>query len=184
LQGKIFTIANFFSFLRVLVIWPIVVQLQRGTPEANRMALYLMFFGVMTDFLDGFIARKLNQRSDVGRVVDPLADKIAVAAVSFTLWKTHGLPFWFFALLIGRDLAILLLAPLVMRKIRRIPESTWPGKIAVTAVAVVLILYTLDLSPWNRRALYASLIFLAASACSYIRRFYSVFFEKNEDHGI
>ncbi|MDQ7063036.1 MAG: CDP-alcohol phosphatidyltransferase family protein [candidate division KSB1 bacterium] len=171
LKGQVFTIANFFSFLRILVVWPIVVQLQRNTPQSSLYALYLMLFGIATDFLDGFFARKFHQRSDVGRVIDPLADKIAVAAVAYVLMQTRGMPVWFFALLIGRDLAILCLAPIMMKRIRAIPESNWYGKIAVTVIALVFVLYTLNASPWNLWALYLSLIFIVLSSWSYLVRF-------------
>ncbi len=170
-KGHIFTIANFFSFLRMLVVWPIVVQLQRNTPQGSLNALYLMLFAIATDFLDGFFARKFNQRSDVGRIIDPLADKVAVAAVAYVLMKTRGLPSWFFALLIVRDLAILCLAPILMKRTRGIPESNWYGKIAVTVIAVVFVLYTLNWQPWNLWALYVSLIFLVLSGWSYLQRF-------------
>jgi len=167
----LFTVPNLFSLLRIVLLPFIIIELKRGTAGGNRAALILMLIAVATDFLDGYFARKLNQRSDAGRIIDPLADKIAVAVISYTLTSTHGLPFWFFVLLISRDLAILLLAPFLMRHWHRIPESNWPGKVAVTAVAVVIILYTMNMQPLALWALYLSLVFIAVSIWSYMKRF-------------
>ena len=170
-RERIFTISNFFSLARVLLVWPIISLLQHGTAEANVRALGVMLIAAMTDFLDGYLARKFNQRTDFGRVLDPVADKIAIAAVAFVLTRTHELPLWFLILIIARDLAILLLGAAMISRTRRIPESNWPGKTTATALAIVLIAFTLSIDPVKWYLLYLSLGVLGVSTVSYLKRF-------------
>ena len=170
-RERIFTISNFFSFVRVLLIWPIVHFLQQSTPQANMQALALMLLGALTDFFDGYFARKFNQRTDFGRLLDPVADKITIGAIAIVLMQTHELPLWFLILIIARDLAILLLGALMVSRTHRIPESNWPGKTTVTALAIVLIAFTLSLNGVKWYLLYASIGVLAVSTFSYLKRF-------------
>jgi len=170
-ERRIFTIANFFSFARLLLIWPIYTTLKVGTHESSLHAVGLMLVAAATDFLDGFFARKFNQKSDVGRVIDPLADKLAIAMVGFLLVHLRNLPLWFFILIIARDLAILMLAPFHILRKHSVPESNWYGKIAVTALGITMVGFTLELEPWRWILMYLSLAILAISGIKYLARF-------------
>ncbi len=171
LQGKILTISNFFSISRILLLWPVLYFLKKQTPEGNWTAFAFMVLAALTDFFDGFLARKLDQRSDLGRIIDPIADKIALAGVGMILVHTHGLPLWFLGLIIGRDLAILLLGLNIVKKQERIPESNWYGKFAVGACALTVILYTIDFQPYGEIFLYISTTLLIVSTISYGKRY-------------
>ena len=171
LQGKILTISNFFSFSRILLLWPVLHFLKKQTVEANWTAFAFMVLAALTDFFDGYLARKLDQRSDLGRIIDPIADKIALAGVGLILVYTHGLPMWFLCLIIGRDLAILSLGLTIVRKEERIPESNWFGKFAVGACAVTVILYAVDIQPYGMIFLYISTALLIISTISYGKRY-------------
>lgn len=139
-----------------------------------------MLIAGLTDFLDGYLARKLNQRTDVGRIIDPLADKIAVIAIAIVLIYTHGLPAWFLILIVTRDLAILLLGAFMISRTKDIPESNWPGKVTITALAIVIIAFTLSLEPVKWYLLYACVGILLVSMYSYLKRFIGVVFQKKE----
>ncbi|RMD91424.1 MAG: hypothetical protein D6814_18265 [Calditrichaeota bacterium] len=91
--------------------------------------------------------------------------------VAYLLTRTHGLPMWFFIMIIARDLAILLFAPVMIKKQHLIPESNWYGKLAVNGVAAALICYTLELRPWNQILLYVALLLVFLSIFSYLNRF-------------
>ena len=168
-EGRIFTISNFLSFARILIAWPIVYNLSLKTPTGNWQAFYWMLIGAATDFFDGYLARLLNQKSDIGRIIDPIADKIALAAIAFALAAYSDLPLWFLGVVIGRDLVILILGVQMAATQERIPESNWYGKVAVTGIGVVVIFYALDVSGWKTAALYITVSLLALSMVSYLK---------------
>ena len=171
IRGHILTISNLLSLSRIIIVWPIAYYLLQGTTEGRFTAFILMLIGASTDFLDGFLARALHQESDMGRIIDPLADKIGLGLLGIILTQTSGLPIWFLVLIIARDLAILLLGSKIISSEDEIPESNWYGKPAVAGIACVVILYTLGLSPWKEIALYLSVVLLLISMASYLQRY-------------
>ena len=168
-QGRIFTISNVLSFSRIIIVWPILIYLSKGTNEGNWIAFWLMIIGASTDFFDGLLARALNQQSDVGRIIDPLADKIGLGLIGIILTQTSGLPIWFLILIIARDLIILLLGSQIIKKSEKIPESNWYGKTAVGGIAAVVLFYTLQVSPWMLISLYTTVVLLLLSILSYLK---------------
>lgn len=89
------TIPNALTLLRVAIIPIVVVLLIAGKSDAARWwAFYLFVASAVTDFFDGWLARKLNQESDFGRLFDPIADKLLVAAVYFVLVETEIIAGW------------------------------------------------------------------------------------------
>ena len=80
------TIPNMLTLLRVAIIPIVVVLMIAGQSDTARWwAFYLFVLSAVTDFFDGWLARKLNQESDIGRLFDPIADKLLVVAVYFVL---------------------------------------------------------------------------------------------------
>ena len=89
------TIPNILTLLRVAIIPVVVVLLIAGQSDTARWwAFYLFLASAVTDFFDGWLARKLKQESDFGRLFDPIADKLLVAAVYFVLVDTGIITGW------------------------------------------------------------------------------------------
>ena len=107
-------------------------------------------FGIAaaSDGLDGFIARRYNQRTELGVILDPLADKglllAAIVALSITNWG-YELPVWFAVLVVARDLIVLAggLALILMHG-RAAVRTTWTGKAATALQMIVLVLVMLQ----------------------------------------
>jgi cardiolipin synthase len=101
------TIPNALSGLRLLGVpfffWLIVV------PENDGLALVVLIVSSFTDWLDGFLARKLNQFSRLGELLDPLADRLYVVAAMAALFIRDLLPIWVVILLVLRDVLMSLL---------------------------------------------------------------------------
>ncbi|MBX5483407.1 MAG: CDP-alcohol phosphatidyltransferase family protein [Myxococcaceae bacterium] len=131
-------IPNAISLAR-LVLVPVFLWLRlRGEPE---WALGVFVIASASDLLDGFLARVLNQRSRLGGVIDPVADKLLVVTALATLVAEGTLPGWLLAVLLIRDVPMAIGAWVVRRKRLAIP--TMPsrvGKYATfsTVVAIVL----------------------------------------------
>ncbi len=194
LQGKINTVSNSLSALRVVLLLPIVWALSQNTAAANGWALFLMALAVLTDFFDGFLARRLRQISDLGKVLDPVSDKICIIVVCWILssgLRAHPLPLWFLLVIVGRDLAIVAGSYLIYRRGGFVVSSNLWGKTTTTIIALLLIVYVLDLSPtpvvpaWSSFRLgqfliWMSLSFMLVSTLSYGRRLYQFFYQQRK----
>ncbi|MEO7658349.1 MAG: CDP-alcohol phosphatidyltransferase family protein [Pyrinomonadaceae bacterium] len=148
ISTKIITIPNLLTFLRMALIPVFAIML-----AYNREGWALIVFTIagVSDGVDGFIARRMNQESELGTIIDPIADKLLMttAFVMLTLSSVVGtprhlpVPFWVTATVIGRDVLIVAIAGAinVMTGFRGFKPS-WLGKAStfVQVVGVILIL--------------------------------------------
>ncbi len=162
-------ISNILSTVRILLAAPIYYCLSLQTETGNYLAVFLMCVAAVTDAYDGRLARRLQQKSDLGRILDPVADKICMGVIALTLVHTHDLPLWFLLLVVGRDLGIVVLGLLLSLRSRHVVESNMIGKVTVNALALTVIAYTLDWGVVKDIALWLSVALLGASSISYMR---------------
>ena len=98
---RVITVPNILSALRLLgvpiFLWLILV------PEADGWAIVLLAVSGFTDWLDGYLARKWNQISRVGQLLDPIADRLYILATLVGLLLRGIVPWWFVVLLLSRD---------------------------------------------------------------------------------
>ncbi len=107
----VWTLPNALSFLRLLGV-PVFLWLVLG-PEADGWALALLVVSGITDYLDGWLARKLDQQSVVGQILDPVADRLYILAVVLGLAMRDIIPWWMAISLPLRDLLMWGLVPLL-----------------------------------------------------------------------
>lgn len=100
----ILTVPNAVTFVRVLLV-PVFVWLALGQDDHTSAALLLGFIGA-TDWVDGYLARRLDQVSAVGKVLDPLADRLAVVAAVVVGWVSGALPWIIAGLLVVREAVV------------------------------------------------------------------------------
>lgn len=169
-EKRIFTLPNLLTTLRFFMLVPILAALAR---EARIEAVAWMLASTATDFLDGIAARRLNQRSDLGRILDPLADKLTVLAIVgwLVFSDSYRFPVWGAVILAARELAVLLGGLLVIRGRKVVMESAKPGKTSAFAVAVAVLLYVLNVQPWALLMLIAGLLLTAWSTWTYYRAY-------------
>jgi len=142
-----------------------------------REALSLLVLASLTDWFDGFAARRLNATGRLGVILDPLADKTMLVTLFVTLTVIGLIPVWLLLLIIGRDLVILTGA-LLLRIFRHVPKfvPTTLGKIS-TFFQIVLVLLVLLESCFPYRAFFLfrmsalalSTFFTGASGVDYVR---------------
>lgn len=108
-DAGVWTIPNALSVLRLLGV-PVFLWLMLG-PQADVLAIVLLAVSGFTDWLDGVLARKLNQQSKFGALLDPLADRLYILATLVGLVLRDIIPPELAAVLILRDVALLLMAP-------------------------------------------------------------------------
>jgi cardiolipin synthase len=127
-SSAVATLPNLVTFLRILLIpvfWWLIVD--RDTTTVGIVVLS----GVMaTDWVDGLLARRTGQVSELGKVLDPVADRLAIAAGLVALVVRGAFPLWAAILILARDGAILVAGAFVLadRKVRI--DVRWIGKIA------------------------------------------------------
>ncbi|WP_183095417.1 CDP-alcohol phosphatidyltransferase family protein [Nocardioides stalactiti] len=107
----VFTIPNVLSALRLAGV-PLFLWLVLG-PEEDAWALVVLMVSGVTDFLDGWLARKLNQQSALGQILDPVADRLYILAVVVGLALREVIPWWLAVSLPLRDLLLWGLVPLL-----------------------------------------------------------------------
>lgn len=107
------TIPNALSAFRLLGV-PFFFWLIVG-PELDGIALIILIVSAFTDWLDGFLARRLNQFSRLGELLDPLADRLYVIAALAALYIRDLLPLWLVVVLIFRDVSMFVLLIILKR---------------------------------------------------------------------
>ena len=174
-MGKgLWTFSNGLSLLRILLAIPIVLSLESSAPEARLIALGLILVAAATDLLDGWLARRLHQVSDMGKILDPLADKIIVAVVIVTLVLLDAVPVWFCILVILRDMIIFAGGIHIRISKGVLLQSNWTGKWAVSSVALYIFMVVADrkeLLLVQNIMLIVSVIMLSLSFVFYLRRY-------------
>jgi CDP-diacylglycerol--glycerol-3-phosphate 3-phosphatidyltransferase len=139
--GKVFNIPNLLSISR-LVLLPLILFLIATNQII--IALVFMIISWITDALDGYIARKTNQVTNVGKILDHFVDKIWVGTILVTLVVTRGLPWWIAGAVILRDILIVIGSSLAVHKRSVVYSSNILGKIAGFFFAVLMVSYLLD----------------------------------------
>lgn len=101
-------------------------------------ACVFIFLAVISDFLDGLAARRTGSVSDWGKILDPLADKIGIAALVTTLAVVGALPLWFLTVVVLRDILIALGGIYMTRRLGAPPSSNIWGKATSLCISVYL----------------------------------------------
>jgi cardiolipin synthase len=133
---RVLTIPNIISFLRIALIPVIVVLIV--DPDTTRAGLVVFVVVVATDWVDGALARATGQVSDLGKVLDPVADRLAIAAGLIALVVADAFPLWAALLILVRD-ATVLIAGLVLLSTRRARiEVRHLGKVATFSLMAAI----------------------------------------------
>lgn len=126
LARQALNVPNLLSLLRLALV-PVFLWLLLG-PEEDGLAIAVLMFAGFSDWLDGKLARWLNQMSRLGQLLDPAADRLYILAILIAFLLRDVLPAWVIAALVGREV-VLLLCVLVLRRRRfSYPEVTYVGK--------------------------------------------------------
>lgn len=131
------TTANKLTILRIVLIPVFLVVLYLGFPVSNWVALGVFILASMTDFIDGYIARRYNQITDFGKFMDPLADKMLVMAAMCYFVESGAMYGWILALVLLREFAVSGMR-LVAVEQGKVIAAAWSGKIKTAATMVCL----------------------------------------------
>lgn len=134
--SRVLTVPNLISLIRILLI-PVffVLIVDEDTTTAG---LILFACVVATDWVDGLVARRTGQVSEVGRLLDPIADRLAIAAGLIALAVRGVFPVWAAALILVRDVVVLVGGALAMTRRRVRVEVRFVGKLATFSLMVAI----------------------------------------------
>ena len=160
--------ANLLTLARLLML-PAAIRYMRQ-PDGRWRALGVFAIAMLTDALDGPVARWRQEVSPLCKVLDPIADKIMIDATAIALTQTREFPAWVTVLLLARDLGIVLGALLVYRRGAEVTVAHPAGKATTLALTAVMLLYAADGPRSGRPALYVASVPFVLSMAVYGRQ--------------
>lgn len=140
----IFKVPNLITVGRLVFLIPTGYFLSLPGPQNQIYALICLTLAAVSDYLDGYFARRLNQQTRLGLILDPLSDKILAATVIILLIFHRDFPLWMAGIIIGRDLLIAGGGLMMKSRIKGIPASNLTGKYSFASIAVLLVSYVID----------------------------------------
>lgn len=162
-------LANFLSVSRVLLI-PLVLHFIAQGPAAQLQTTLLLFLAAATDIGDGWVARRYNQISRLGKMLDPLADKIFLACLlgGLVLWREF--PLWLLGMLLVRDVGIVLAGGWLWRSRGLVIAANRWGKYTTCCMGFAALSYVLAAPASVRAGLgLAAAALVVISSASYVR---------------
>jgi len=136
-------IPNLLSLLRIILSFPIVTILISGDKNLDIYLIILLLLAAATDYFDGFLSRKLGQVTELGKILDPIADKIAMGVILVALIFFRNFPVFLVVLLIYRDVMILVFGLFVTKKTMKATSANFLGKLNTTIVAITMLSFLL-----------------------------------------
>ena len=161
--------SNLLSLLRFILVIPGYLFLVR---QQYPQALILLILIAASDMLDGVLARRLGQVSELGKLLDPLADKCAIMAGLAALVFSGRIPWWILIPILVRDVAIISGSALLIRQQASVPMANIWGKLATNSVALVIFTQLFPVAESIRwLALSLMLLLILLSSVVYLQRF-------------
>lgn len=142
-KKEIFSIPNILCYLRILLV-PVFLYVYFKLEADNNnhyLSVLILIISSITDFLDGFIARKYDMITELGKLVDPMADKLTQLVVACTLVVSYPSYIWLIVIILLKDGMLLLAGIYLLKKSgKHLEQAEMPGKVATCVFFVVSII--------------------------------------------
>ena len=174
-RKQLFTIPNLLSFLRLCMI-PLIIWLYCSQNNYALTAVVLVLSGV-TDTIDGFIARRFNMVTDLGKALDPIADKLTQASVMFCLLTRFQMMLVPLLLLIFKEVCNGVMSLVVIKKTGKVCGADWHGKVCTWLLYAMMFLHIVwfDISrQWSTALISICVIMMTVSFALYMVRNYKM----------
>ena len=156
---------NILTMLRMCMV-PIFVWLYYSGMQPLALIVYLL--AGATDILDGYLARKWNQITSFGKLMDPLADKLMTLSMIFCLADTGYLPWWVLGVLLGKEILMVLGGAVLLKGVngqKIVVMANWAGK-AATAMLIAAVALVFPWHAWEAVRTVGEVLMYAAVAFS------------------
>jgi CDP-diacylglycerol--glycerol-3-phosphate 3-phosphatidyltransferase len=181
-----FNLANSLTLGRVLTVPVIVLLMYFPNPFTAFLAAVLFFIASVTDVMDGIVARRQNQVTNLGKFLDPLADKLLIGSVLIMLVELGWVPAWITIIIICRELAVTGLRAIAMEKGLVLAADKF-GKMKTVcqsfALGPLLLNYQYFGVDWHRVGtyiLYVALFLTVFSGANYMYNLYKIWLSNDQ----
>jgi len=165
-------IPNILTIIRILLICPLV---HFFALENFKLVLIIVAISGLTDFLDGFLARKLDMITDLGKILDPLADKMTLISVAICLYLIFPVILPFMIILLIKDTLMLAGSTLLIKKGIKPPASKWYGKLGTIIFYLSVSVLFFSKAVLNYQNDYLSVILMVVTSCTMIFALFKYF---------
>ncbi len=172
----ILNLPNILTFVRLLLV-PVFAFLLPQSQDSDVIRWWATaVFGIaaLTDFIDGYLARKYQLITNVGKIADPIADKLLIGTALIALSLEHTVSWWFTAIILIREIAITLLRFKVIN--RGVIPASRGGKAKTISQIVAILAYLVPLNGWVDQvallAMWSAVILTVATGIDYVFRAY------------
>ncbi len=159
---NVFSVPNLLSLSRLPIL---LITIYFIKINQNILVITFLLVAVITDILDGYMARRRGEETILGRILDHLIDKIFFNSISFALYLYRDLPLFFVIILFIRDLVSLFFGYIIWKR-GKVIGSNLSGKLAGFSLSLLFIFYLFNL-PFKEYLIYISLILLAFASSVY-----------------
>ena len=154
-------IPNILSIFRLILIPVFCAAFFSNTKYSFIIAIVIFLTAGITDILDGYIARKYNLKTELGAILDPLADKLMILTVLFCLYYDAIIPLWIFVLILVKEGLMICAAAFMVKKEKQVIHSDYSGK-----AATLLFYISISMMVFNK-AIGRDIIYVAVVAALY-----------------
>ncbi|MDR3051438.1 MAG: CDP-alcohol phosphatidyltransferase family protein [Oscillospiraceae bacterium] len=169
-QENNLNIPNALTVLR-LVLLPLFALRYLAGDARHALIIYVLV--QLSDFLDGFIARRLGQITSFGKLMDPLADKLLLLTALVCFGVKGRVPWGVIALVLGKECLMIAGGIFALRR-RIVVQAKMVGKVSTALFAAAVVCFLLGWSPWNLLLLYAGVAVTLAALAFYIVNFWKM----------
>jgi CDP-diacylglycerol--glycerol-3-phosphate 3-phosphatidyltransferase len=177
LSTEIWNLPNALTLFRIFLVPFLVVVLLTKFTAREFVGLAIFLVAAITDFLDGWFARRWNQTTRMGALLDPIADKLLMSAafISLVEMDPSHVPAWMVVIIIGREFAVSGLRSIAAQQgVTIAASSLGKGKMVSQVIAISLLILGYELGQFRiigKVALWAVMLFALASGVDYFVKF-------------
>lgn len=160
LKGNI-TIPNILSILRIFLIFPFIAAMNKGNYVS---AGSILVISGLSDLLDGFIARNFNQKTKLGQMLDPAADKITLISVMICVGIKFSDIIPFIAILILKEICMIVASIVLIKRCISPPAAKWYGKLGTVAFYISITIIVSLKAIWNIENIFLNITLMEITA--------------------
>ncbi len=161
-------VPNVLTVLRILLVPVLVVALLLETPNGDLLAAFVFALASVTDYADGYLARRADAISTFGKLMDPIADKLLILAALVALVSLERVQAWVAMVIIGREFAVTATRMAASQQGVVVPAAAWGKAKTCVQVVCVFLLIAVDGSPlWLDGIVYLTVAITLVSGVDY-----------------